>query len=76
MKKLLIRLPQGLKAVRELGLAQTFWYAVYQVGMRSGFYRRATPTRPYPALTTPILSPFAIPDRQQMQRVLGSQLEP
>ncbi|RPJ38225.1 MAG: hypothetical protein EHM21_17150, partial [Chloroflexi bacterium] len=76
MKKLLIRLPQGLKAVRELGLAQTFWYAVYQVGMRSGFYRRATPTRPYPTLTTRILSPFAIPDRQQMQRVLGSQLEP
>ena len=71
MKKSLI----ALKAVRELGPGQTFWYAAYQAGLRSGFYRMATPTGNLPKFAATLRSPFVLPDRLLLQNSLGSQLE-
>ena len=37
------KLSTALKAARQLGLSQTALYARYQLGLRSGSYRRLTP---------------------------------
>lgn len=71
MKRMLIRIPLALRAVRDLGPRQAFWYSVYQAGLRSGLYRRMTPVGAYPALNMKIRSPFHLPDRQQMADLLG-----
>ena len=63
MHRLLYRLQLGFKALRELGMRQLSLYAIYQLGLRSGHYRRVLPspkktgeTIPYrlqPVLTLP-----------------------
>ncbi len=73
IKKPPFRTPTALKAVRQLGLRQAYWYAVYQAGLRSGFFRRATPVGAYPVLPAPIHSPFILLDPQALESVLGDQ---
>ena len=71
--KWLGRIHLAVKATRELGVAQTFWYSVYQMGLRSGYYHRATPAGGYSPLIYPIRSPFRTPDSEQLSQVLGDQ---
>jgi hypothetical protein len=39
------RLTKALKAIRALGIKKPLLYALYQLGLRSGHYRRATPAQ-------------------------------
>ena len=73
MKKALIRLPMTFKTVRELGAVQSYWYADYRLGLRTGEYRRATPPGPYPVLAYPLNAPFALPRREDLAALLGDQ---
>lgn len=59
MNKRLARLPVILKAARELGPRQAAWYVLYQFGLRSGHYRRVTPTGAYQPAPYPIHSPYS-----------------
>ena len=73
MPRLLNRLYLGLKALRELGPGQLSLYALYQLGLRSGHYRRVTPpptpsTQPYPYPLQPVLD---LPDPAQLIGLLG-----
>lgn len=73
MKAVLNRLPVALRALRELGAARTFWYAVYQAGLRGGFYRRAqTSTSRYPIGR--LRSPYGIPDAGILLEITGEAL--
>ena len=38
-------LQQRFQTIRTLGLAQTAWYALYRFGLRTGHYRRSSPSR-------------------------------
>lgn len=71
MKNLLIRALAAAKAARELGAAQTFWYALYQVGLRTGHYRRSTPLTEYKAWNGPIRPLFHRPDQAALAAVLA-----
>lgn len=73
MKKALARLPVTFKAVRELGPAQTYWYADYQAGLRTGSYRLRTPPAPYPVLAYALTAPFVLPERNALAALLGEQ---
>ncbi len=73
MHRILNRLHLGLKALRELGPRQLSLYALYQVGLRSGHYRRVTPSpqqavQPYPYPLHPVLT---LPDPDQLLALLG-----
>jgi len=70
MKRSLARLFVALKAVLHLGPSQTFWYAVYQMGLRSGFYKRKSPIQAYPKYLSTLRSPFRLPDSHQIQALL------
>ena len=66
----------ALKATRELGFQQVWWYGYYQFGLRSGLFRRMTPAKePINNQGTPAyeLSPdlIAIPKRDQLTQVIG-----
>jgi hypothetical protein len=75
MNNYVARLLIPFKVVRQLGPSQAFWYAVYQAGLRSGFYRRATPAGMRSESPSSIRSPFVLPDRQVLQDVLGGHME-
>ena len=82
MKKLQRRLSVAIKALRELGLAPLGLYAVYQIGLTTGHYRRqlsssqkrleqlnsASALKIYPCLP-------GLPDRDEMARLLGDQIK-
>jgi hypothetical protein len=68
------RLYIGLKALRELGLRQLSLYALYQLGLRSGHYRRVTPSPRqaegvYPYRLHPVIK---LPDPDQLTALLGN----
>jgi hypothetical protein len=73
MRRILNRLHLGLKALRELGPRQLSLYAIYQLGLRSGHYRRVpsstrqTP-QSYPYPLHPVLN---LPDPSQLAALLG-----
>ncbi len=71
MKKLLVRGLLAAKAARELGFAQTFWYALYQVGLRTGHYRRATPLAAYEDWPGTIRPLFQCPERAVLANIIG-----
>ncbi len=48
-----------LKALQHLGLRKLWLYALYQIGLRTGHYRRATPSKPDSYQGTPALAPYA-----------------
>src|SRR5512146_2297976 len=73
MKITFVRFLLALKATRELGAGQTLWYAVYQAGLRGGFYRRATPTGKYTPLVTALRPPFTLPEQDALESLLGEQ---
>lgn len=72
MNKVTTRILTAIGAVRELGPRQTFWYAVYQAGLRSGFYQRVTPAASYPDGAEKLRSPFYLPAREELRTVLGA----
>lgn len=66
----------ALKATRQLGFRQVWWYGYYQFGLRSGLFRRMTPAK------QPINSQgnteysisqniISIPDRDRLSQVIG-----
>ncbi len=71
MKKILFRLHQAIKTALHLGFSQVFWYAIYQLGLRSGHFRRAGPVGVYPVLSIPLQSPYQLPRREQLILLLG-----
>ena len=71
MKNLLTRALVAAKAARELGAAQTFWYALYQFGLRTGHYRRSSPLAEYEPWTGPVRPLFHRPDRTALLNLLG-----
>ncbi len=75
MKKHPNRFIVALKAARQLGARQVFWYALYQVRLRSGSYRKATPVGDLPEYAAPIHAPFAIPDVRRLEEILGDRLD-
>jgi hypothetical protein len=73
MSRILKRVHLGFKALRELGPLQLSLYALYQLGLRSGHYRRVTPTpsqsaQPYSYRLHPVLN---LPDPTQLADLLG-----
>ncbi len=54
-----------LKVARTLGPAQVGWYALYQLGLRSGHYRRATPTR-HETAALRLEPPWRLPAREEL----------
>ncbi len=62
------RLQIGLKALRQLGLSQVGFYALYQLGLRSGHYRRSLPS--INSLSPPLRRPLG---GQTLRRPLGGQ---
>ncbi|MBE0698012.1 MAG: hypothetical protein IH586_13900, partial [Anaerolineaceae bacterium] len=70
MKKILLRLLMVLKAALHLGVSQVFWYGVYQVGLRSGFFRHKSPPGNYPVLSIAIKSPYHLPERARQSAIL------
>lgn len=68
------RIFNALRAIYELGPARSFWYAVYQAGLRSGHYRRCTPVTAWQDWPAEIRSPFRPPDRPVLLAVIGDRL--
>lgn len=73
MKKSLKKLLIALKAAHQLGFSQVAWYAVYQLGLRSGHSRRLSPIAPYPSPTVTLNSPYRLPDKAQVEELLLDQ---
>jgi len=57
-----------LKTLQQLGVSSLAYYAVYKIGLRSGYYRRLRPTPPPLSAWRPL---FTLPDREQMATILG-----
>ncbi len=73
MSRLFKRVLINIKALRELGLHQLSLYAIYQIGLRSGHYRRVTPSprqekTTYPFQLQPVLN---LPEPTQVKELLG-----
>ncbi len=49
---------KAFKAIWQLGLPKLWSYALYQVGLQTGHYRRITPSQPDPYQGQPTLAPF------------------
>lgn len=49
---------KSLKAIWQLGLPKLWFYTLYQVGLRTGHFRRATPSQPDDYQGKPSLEPF------------------
>jgi len=62
------------KSVRQLGLKSNALYAVYQLGLRSGYYRRVTPTSlyvPLPEITLENVHWLThLPGKEQLKPIL------
>ena len=60
---------KAIKAIRELGLSKLWQYALYQVGLRSGYYRWGSANQHTGLTSIPGLLPYArfpsIPDEQR-----------
>mgnify|MGYP000032391527 CR=1 FL=1 len=68
------RLWVALRAVRQLGVRQAAWYALYQGGLRAGLWRRLTPPAHPHALPLPIQSPFPLPNAAQIKAAAGESI--
>ena len=73
MKHLLTRLPAAFSALRQLGPARSFWYGVYQAGLRSGHYRRISPSGG-DETSGRLNPPYPIPDAGAVREVTGGAL--
>ena len=73
MPRLLKRLPLGLKALHELGAPQLGLYALYQLGLRSGHYRRltASPRQEEQAYAFRLKPVLRLPDPTQVLGLIG-----
>jgi hypothetical protein len=60
-----------IKAIQTLGLRQSGWYALYQVGLRTGHYRRSSPSRRESA-TLRLRLLFPPPDRARLEGLLDA----
>jgi len=64
-----------LKAPVELGWKSTWQYALYQSGLRSGYFRLRTPAPALEKIQSQLPSSpraiFALPDKQTLQNILG-----
>lgn len=67
----------AIQAGRELGLKGVWLYALYQAGLRSGYYRLRTPHRPFPPERAPSLHLEAIPlpSAERLQRLLAGKAD-
>lgn len=70
----MIPLQKGLLLIRELGLKQLLPYAAYQVKLRTGFFRRATPTGGWRSAVSALdgpacLSPFSCLESDQFNKL-------
>ncbi len=63
-------LSRRIKAVRTLGFQQAAWYALYQLGLRSGHYRRATPSR-YESAALEMRSLWQMPSPELTGALIG-----
>jgi hypothetical protein len=68
----------ALKAARQLGFQQVWWYGYYQFGLHSGLFRRLTPAKKpinnhgNPSIEiSPVLA--TIPEREQLTKVIGEE---
>jgi hypothetical protein len=62
----------GVQALRELGLRQVSLYALYRLGLRTGYFRLATPG--HRAVRTGTFHEFLkLPERSELQAILGQQ---
>jgi hypothetical protein len=74
-----LRLKHLLKTTHQLGFTQVALFALYKLGLKSGYYRWATnhnasnnyqtPTTDYRILNTP----FTIPSREELLKILGNE---
>lgn len=74
-----LRLPILLKAARQLGLPSLGLYAGYQIGLRSGFFRRVTPSETHlpsqdPANSTIQAGILSLPARASLLSVSSANL--
>jgi hypothetical protein len=68
------RLRLLFSALRELGPRQLGYFALYRFGLRSGHYRRLTPSPELDSASQQILAParlFGPPDRMRLKEVIG-----
>ncbi len=49
---------KAVKALQELGWKKIWYYALYQIGLRSGHYRRTMPSTHEPFGGAPALAPY------------------
>lgn len=75
MKKILLRALKAGKAAAHLGFSRVFWYAVYQAGLRSGYFRRASLPVDFQALVLTLHSPYRLPERDRLSALLNGQPE-
>lgn len=64
---------KSFKAIRDLGWQKIWFYALYQFGLRTGHYRRITPSKPDQHQSTPHIDPcrsFPQIPPQQKERVV------
>lgn len=73
MNRVVRRLLLALKSAYQLGIPRVFWYAVYQAGLHSGFFRASSPSGSYPALAIRLKSPFHPPERVRVSALLEMQ---
>ncbi len=52
-------LTKAIKTLHALGFPKAWWYAVYQLGLRTGHYRRVTPSGEVEMTGKPGLKPIA-----------------
>jgi hypothetical protein len=60
----------AIKAARQLGIPSLLDYARYQIGLRSGYYRRKS-TQPNNDATGSIHPVFELPSQESLQAILG-----
>ncbi len=67
----------GILAARELGFKQLWQFGMYQVGLRSGYYRLRTPSRQLPVEQVPTLklALLPLPDPAELRRLLTGRIE-
>lgn len=69
------RLILALKTIRQLGLRQAGWYALYQAGLRSGVWRARTRPGRYTPLEMAVQGPFVLPEKDAFARVFEGNAE-
>ncbi len=70
MRNLLARLSIAWKAILHLGPSQVFWYTVYQIGLRSGYFQRNSPIQEYRDQPLDLRSPFLLPEQSRINALL------